>query len=133
MITEKESKEKVINETKDSVINTTQINTKLSNKEMSELKLPKKAGDKFNMTRFHEGLSGWVGSYTVKGFKIGMWDKTSPVFSKLSRLLKYKPSNATIKENIEKSLLDSDYKHHQIDVLIKETGGSIALRYCIKE
>ena len=106
---------------------------KLNNKEISELKLPKKVGDKFNTTRFYEGLSGWLGTYTVSGFKIGMWDKSSPVFSKLSRLLKYKSSNVTVKENLEKSLLDSNYKHHEISVLIKETGGSIPLRHCIKE
>ncbi|MCK9429234.1 MAG: hypothetical protein M0R17_04465 [Candidatus Omnitrophica bacterium] len=95
--------------------------------------IPKKVGDKFNTTRFHEGLVGWKNSYTVSGFYISMWDRFSPTFSKLSRLLKFKSSNATIKENIEKSLLDSNFKHHEIMVNIKETGGSIGIRYCIKE
>lgn len=95
----------------------------------NELQIPTKIGDKFSMDRFMKAPS-WKDIGTADGFYVCYWDTLSEVYSNLNELLK--KEDATIEENMAKSLLDANYHLNEIMVKIKETGGSIPIRDCVK-
>lgn len=80
---------------------------------MSNLIIPRKVGDKFKPNRFHKENT-YQQTFTVSGFYISFWDRSSNIFSKLSSLLKTK--KASINENMEKSLLEAKFKQSEIRV-----------------